>query len=302
MSGIRIKRTLVCASLLLAGGAIVPVCAQEAVAVTTQAAGAARVGIFAPVNPDSTLFTTYSFYNTYTNISWVVCGSTKQSEGCYASGNLGPYGHAGAVIEGNEVFDVLVGSNMSFNPQTNTATRKIFVVDDADGDGTGVKLYVYTKTDVVSASFDTVNVTLTNTVSLPLIGGVNTKTFMAADNNFLFIGTSRGQTALRIDKTSLAMTQVGGFSGPEPIYLSSITADKYGYVAVSFGGLGLYSGFYVFDPNGNGSEDGGGSNFVAGTQNGITTTNLSSAAGIPNLASRMKVHFTTPAQKKAAGN
>ena len=51
--------------------------------------------------PDSGLYTSYYFFAGYQNVSWVVCGSTQETEGCYDSGSIGPFGNAGAVIEGN---------------------------------------------------------------------------------------------------------------------------------------------------------------------------------------------------------
>ena len=53
--------------------------------------------------PDSTLFTTYTAATDLQSANWVVCGSTAQSGGCYASGNLGPFGHIGAMLEGQPV-------------------------------------------------------------------------------------------------------------------------------------------------------------------------------------------------------
>ena len=51
--------------------------------------------------PDSTLNTSYFFDSNYQNFTLVVCGSTAQTEGCYGSARLGPFGSVGALIEGN---------------------------------------------------------------------------------------------------------------------------------------------------------------------------------------------------------
>ena len=63
--------------------------------------------------PDSTLYTTYSFSNDYTNVYLSVCGSTQQSFGCYGGATLGPFGRTGALIERDPVV----------NTQTQTVTR-----------------------------------------------------------------------------------------------------------------------------------------------------------------------------------
>jgi hypothetical protein len=206
--------------------------------------------------PDSTLFTTYTASSDLTNVSWIVCGSTQNSEGCFGSGQLGPFGKVGAMIEGN--------------PSVNggTVTRGIYVVDIGS---TAVKLYAYKKTDVVTADFDTVTVKLAKTVTLPLTGGSSALASMAANSRFLFIGTVQSPQAVEVLKSNLTYTQVGGFS--PPINVSAITADSYGYVTVTFGTFsGGESGFYVFGPNGDLQEDGGGAPFMLDTREAVVPT------------------------------
>ena len=97
---------------------------------------------------DSTLFTTYTAGSTQVNL--VVCGSLPQTEGCYGSASLGPFGRVGAMIEGSPVQSVKKG----------TVTRYIYVVDVAAGSGANeVFLYVYKKVDTITQSDDTVSVT-----------------------------------------------------------------------------------------------------------------------------------------------
>ena len=51
----------------------------------------------------------------------------------------------------------------------------------------------------------------------------------------------------------------------------AITADQYGYVAITFGGIrsGGETGFYLYGPDGNLAEDGGGAQFTVGTMQAI---------------------------------
>jgi hypothetical protein len=51
---------------------------------------ASSSALAADAEPDSTLFTNYSVNTELQSADWEVCGSTKQTEGCYASGTLGP--------------------------------------------------------------------------------------------------------------------------------------------------------------------------------------------------------------------
>lgn len=105
----------------------------------------------------------------------------------------------------------------------------------------------------MSPSFDTVTVKLINTIDLPLLGGTRVKTTMAANKQYLFIGTNKSPFAVRVQKRNLDVIQVG-FS--PPINVSAITSDQYGYVTVTFGTVSGESGFYLFGPDGNLQEDG----------------------------------------------
>jgi hypothetical protein len=227
--------------------------------------------------PDSNLYTTYSFDKAYTYAYLVVCGSTQESEGCYGSATLGPFSQAGAIVEGNP----------SVDPFTGTVTRDIYVVDQAANGGTGVTLYDYVKTDVVDASSDSVKVSLKSSTTLPLTGGSNAKTYLAADNNYLFIGTDQGPFALQVQKSDLTSTQIA--SGSPPANVSSITSDAYGFVTVTFGAIGGSSDFYVFNPDGKGTEDGGGVDYMVSSSNGLMTTNLATTGASP--ASRMQIRL-----------
>ena len=214
--------------------------------------------------PDATLFTTYGIDATHTSVSWVVCGSTQQTEGCYDSGNLGPFGKVGALMEGNP----------STNRTTNTVTRAIYVLDIASGSNlNGVTLYVYKKTDTVTSTFDTTSVTLSKTISLPLVGGSSALASMAGNNKFLFIGTNNSPEAVEIQKSTFSITQIGGFS--PPINVSAITADPYGYVTVQFGSFSTgENGFVVLGPDGGGREDGGGAAFMLSTVQAVLPSTL----------------------------
>lgn len=189
--------------------------------------------------PDLDLYTTYS--GTYAALDWLVCGSTSQSSGCYGSGSLGPFVAIGAMLEGTPVVN------------GNVVTRAIYIVDSG---ADPVVLYVYTKTDTVTATFDTVSVKLTNTINLSLTGGTNVSASMAANSRFLFIGTDEGDTPVRVTKSNLHVQRLTDFSGAT----LSITSDQYGYVSVEQVGA-----FTVYGPNGTLQEDGGGDQFMLGT-------------------------------------
>ena len=216
--------------------------------------GILLLGVAVPLSAkpiDSTLFTTYT--TAPSRVDFVVCGSLPGSSGCYGSGSLGPFGRVGAMIEGNP----------AQNARKGTVTRYIYVVDVAAGSGANqVALYVYKKVDTITQSSDTVSVALFNTLNLPLTGGAATVAYMAANPAFLYIGTNQDELAVQVTKKSLALTQIGEFSG---INIGAITADAYGYITLTWGSSGGSSGFLVVAPDGSFEEDGGGASFMLNT-------------------------------------
>ncbi len=196
---------------------------------------------------DATLYTKYSTQADrahHTIVSWVVCGSLPGSSGCYGSGSLGPFGMAGALLEGEPTTDLIA----------NTVTRAIYLLDIASGPNRNeVVLYVYTKVDTITTDSDTVTVTLSQTISLPLVSGLSS---MAANKQFLFIGTDQSPYAVEIDKQTFSVTQVGGGFSP-PINVYGILTNQYGYAALSFGSFrSAHTGFNVIGPDGSAKEDG----------------------------------------------
>ncbi|MFZ0561041.1 MAG: hypothetical protein WAM43_05490 [Terriglobales bacterium] len=200
---------------------------------------------------DSTLFATYNTQPPYTSVSFSVCGSLPQSEGCFGGGYLAPFGLVGALIEGAPTQNLKKG----------TVSRNIYILDVAYGSsGSQVALYVYKRVDTITSSSDSIATTLTKTVVLPLTGGSGTVAYMAANGKFLFIGTSQSGYVAQVTKSSLAATLIL----TPPVPLDSITADQYGYVSVQWGS-NQSAQFQVIDPNGDLKEDGGGTAFMVNT-------------------------------------
>jgi len=232
--------------------------------------------------PDAGLFTTYTIYDSGTTVDWVVCGSTSESEGCYDSGSLGPFVQVGAMLESNA------------SVSGDTVTRHIYVVDSGPA---SVVLYVYKKTDTVTSSFDTTVVTLTNTITLPLTGGTTATCSMAANNDFLFIGTNQGEQGVMVQKSNLKLTKLGIYI--VGINITSITSDAYGYVTVTQTGADGISGFAVFGPNGDAEEDGGGADFVLGTTQAVPLGPLTSSNAQHLLRSG---HHPKPSGRRTRNN
>ena len=203
------------------------------------------------VKVDSGLFTTYTNNNAKTTLYWSVCGSIPPGSGCYSSGQLGPFGEIGSIVEGSKVY----------NNANGTITRHFYVIDQAYGSGqNGVALYDYTRVDTIANATDTTTFTLLKTVSLPLTGGSSAAVFMAANRGYLVIGTSMTTIPVEVAKRNYAITPLNILSPEIP---SSIMADSYGFVLARFP-----SGFIVVGPDGTVREYGGGSPFTVNTIQG----------------------------------
>jgi hypothetical protein len=229
--------------------------------------------------PDSGLFTTYQVNSPPTDISWVTCGSTQQSEGCYSSGNLGPFNQACAIV---------VGSPSLIGP--NTVLRYIYVLDTGTTPNS-VSLVVFRRTDIVTLSYDYGSTTQVALVPLPTqAGGTGVSCAMAANMGYIFLGTSQSPTAIRVSKSDLSVTEIGGFS--PPINVSAVTSDAYGYVTVTFGN-GFETGFYLYGPNGMLQEDGGGGPFLLNTFNSVLLSTVPQGYLLPRqLTFRRKTDNT----------
>ena len=191
-----------------------------------------------------------------------MCGSLPGSSGCYGSGTLGPFGKVGAMLEGEPKTDRIA----------NTVTRAIYVLDPASGPNQNeVVLYVYTKVDTITTDSDTVTVTLSQTISLPLVGDPLSRSlpFMAANKQFLFIGTDQSPQAVVLDKRTFSVTQLGGFS--PPINVFAIFVNQYGYATLSFGSFrgGGNKAFIVAGPDGSDEEEGDETQFMLDTVMGL---------------------------------
>lgn len=214
--------------------------------------------VVSPAPPDATLYTQYLFNPAFQNVTWVVCGYTQESQGCYHSGNLGPFGNVGAIMESDPVVN------------GNTVTRAIYVVD-SNSNGNGVQFYAYKKTDVVTSDDDVTTVSLVKSFPLPLTGGSGSVTSMAANKGFLFIGTDQSPYAVQVNKKNGQITQTCDFL---PAYnVTAITVNKYGYITVARGGF-LSGEMCQYGPDGAQIGFGGGSWFMLDTQTAVSTGTL----------------------------
>jgi len=203
------------------------------------------------VSVDAGLFTTYTNDNAKTTLYWIVCGMIPPGSGCYGSGQVGPFGEIGSIVEGSKMYNNVKG----------TITRHLYVIDKAYGGGhNGVALYDYKRVDTIVNGYDTTTMTLLKTVSLPLTGGSSAAVFMGANKGYLVIATSMGTVPVVVAKSNYVVTSLN-IIGQIP---TSITADNYGFEVVTSA-----MRFFVVGPDGTLREDGGGSPFTVSMILGI---------------------------------
>jgi hypothetical protein len=181
-----------------------------------------------------------------TSVQFTVCGHTAQTSGCYGGGTMSPpFEQACAVLEGKP------------RQKDDKVTRDLYVLDKRTLKTDPAMLYVYTRVDTISDTYDSIQVTLKQQIPLAATGGTRSHCFMAANDAFVYAGTDASATLGVVDKKALTASPLNGGG-----LLSNLTADERGYIAMDFQGT-----FAIFDPTGNGVESGGGLNYLVGTRN-----------------------------------
>ena len=224
--------------------------------------------------PDSTLYTTYYAGNPATQINWSVCGSTPQTEGCYGHGNFGPFTNACSIVQ-----SVPAPINL------NTVLRYIYILDEGATLGSAT-LSIYRRTDMVTQTYDFTTITQLAVVPLTgLVAGPGATCAMVQNPTNVYATTYQGQSVAVINKTSFAVSYVGGFG----TNVSSITADSYGFVTIDWGsGFGDENAEY--GPDGRLQGSGGGTYWMINPIDGVNPSSFPQfdASSSPQVGYRMK--------------
>ena len=190
---------------------------------------------------DNRLYTLYSTNQSQTQVSWLTCGRTPQSGGCYGTGILGPFADACAIVQ-----------SAPTTPSSDTVVRYIYILDSGSGPG-GATLTAYRRTDTVTPSNDVIQISTVAVVPLPILaGGPGATCLMAQNPTNVYTGTTQGVNLVTINKGDFTVT-----SGRGTANMSALTADSNGFVTVAWGS-GFAANHVVFGPDGNPQLDGGG--------------------------------------------
>lgn len=217
------------------------------VAVGWLASGTAR----AAVSPDVLFSTSYTVG--FNSIHWSTCGSKTTSVGC-TGGTLSIAGPC-AIMEGAPT---ITGG---------IASRKVYVIETNSMTFPNAVLVIYQHNQFVDRRNIDAKMVLLKRVDLGLKSGLTTKCSMGANATTLFIGTSQSSFGVKVDKTTLAISQFTNGTPARPV--TSIFSDPSGYVIVNFGREPETS-FITFEPpGGTGGGDGGGTQFNLNENNAV---------------------------------
>jgi hypothetical protein len=181
---------------------------------------------------DDGLYSLYDAPSDGSEVDLLVCGRVGENDGCYKNVRFVDAESACAVIEGAP------------SEEGNVVTRAIYILDRRAANGDPLQLFVYDRTDTIADNYDTVRVTMRAQIPLHLKGSPKGACMLAANDRFLYAGSSRDKAAVSIAKDTLVVAKIH----PESLAkdLTEITADDRGYVAVCFGEYGCS----IFSPDG----------------------------------------------------
>jgi hypothetical protein len=172
---------------------------------------------------DSTLYTTYMLGPSSQQITYLVCGSTKESEGCFASGEIGPFGRVGAIIESKASESALAQAGNNFGG-TVTADGSAITLKDAGAltavlDSSGASTLTSVGAMTVSGTVGTtLKTTTTGTDAATTFGATTVGTSLAVTSSGAVSETSAN--ILEVDgkgttTVSNAHVTVNGVKGAE---------------------------------------------------------------------------------------
>jgi hypothetical protein len=95
---------------------------------------------------------------------------------------------------------------------------------------------------------------------------------MAANKNFLYIGTNQDDLAVQVKKSTFALSQYGEVSGPATV--KAITSDQYGFVTTTWITPSGAEAFDVVNASGVAQEGGGGASFMLNTVQAVQPSTL----------------------------
>lgn len=166
---------------------------------------------------DDNLYTDYSMGPEF--VSLISCGQLVNAHGCFGGSDISPpFEQACAVVEDPPVY------------KKNKVMRTIYILDSRNSSKDPMLLYIYARTDTITANDDTVDVEYQQRIFLGNTGGFGSKCRMVNSPNFVYVGTNKSKTAIQFNKSNQTMVNIGKAGG-----VVSITADNRGYVAVTSG-------------------------------------------------------------------
>ncbi len=156
--------------------------------------------------PDSGLYT-YYYINWGQWVAFSVCGTFKDTYGCYGGQQMtNAMEQPCAILEG------------PISYKGNTIRRDFYVLDKRTAEGAEAQLYVYRRTDTINGEFYTVVASYVATVALGIPAGASANCSLAGNKPFIYAATNHSQQAAQIDRKAFSVTAVGGGGNSGPVH------------------------------------------------------------------------------------
>jgi len=191
-----------------------------------------------------------------------VCGSTSESDGCYASGSLG---RSAAWARSSKAMPATQA--MSLSAISMSSTWRAAPPNRGDALGVEENRHGERLVRLRPGRVRALGVA-------PSHRRRRANCYVVENTSFLYVGTDQGGIAVQVRKSNLALIPIGGAAGGP---ITSITATDEGYITIAYGGPNeLGAGFLSFDPTGNELQDGGGYSLFLNSRVGLSTFNIPS--------------------------
>jgi len=155
----------------------------------------------------------------------------------------------------------------------------------------------------VTSSTDTVTVSLVKAAKLnALRAGPTAQAYMAANENYVYVGTNQDPFAVQVQRTNLTHQVQTARTSPQA-QVSAITSDFYGNVTVTYGGVpNGTAGSVQFDINGNSLGTPTTNVYMLNTSAALQTSSLPTTDSLSAARMQIRPRTTPAAAQSPTGN
>jgi hypothetical protein len=199
-----------------------------------------------------TLYTKYVLVGG-TGIGWTRCGTATGSYACFGSGTIAGFDRPCALLEGSQT---AIGSTIS---------NEIYVLDSGGRSLPYASLRVFKATSTVLGETVSTQIDFEQSVRLPIPSSPRVACLMAANQDYIYVGTSES-AAIPVKRSDFSLPTSAGYLGD----LRLITVNNALFGVITYGPLTGFGGaFGQFNPTGQIEDYGGGAAFLPTSINAV---------------------------------